>query len=105
MARELGVDHLVAAVGLPLDEVGEAAPCAVDEARLVDHVRAGPNRGLGRACAGLEVAGVLDREHAAAIGDQLREVAGLVLVALALDEVGLGVLVRRLLELATRDGE
>ena len=105
MARELGVDHLVAAVGLALDEVGEATPRAVDEAGLVDHVRAAPNSFLGRACAGREVAGVLDPDHVAAIVDQVREVAGLVLVPLALDEVGLGVLLRRLLELTTGDGE
>src|SRR5581483_8685690 len=37
---ELRVDHLVTAVGLSFDEVGEAAPRAVHEAGLIDHFRA-----------------------------------------------------------------
>ena len=48
VARELRVDDLVAPVGLALDEVGEPAPVAVDEAGLVDHVGAGAHRLLGR---------------------------------------------------------
>ena len=55
VARELRVDDLVAAVRLPLDEVGEPAPVAVDEARLVDDVGAGAHRLLGRARGGVEI--------------------------------------------------
>ena len=44
-----------------------------------------------------------DRDDVPPVRDQLREVGGLVLVALPLDEVGLRILVSRPLELAPRD--
>ncbi len=64
-ARELRVDGLVRAVGLPLEEVREPAPGAVREVRLVDDVglRA-PDRLLGRAprLVGVEVLVVVGRD-------------------------------------------
>ena len=105
VARELRVDDLVAPVRLPLDEVGEPAPAAVDEAGLVDHVGAGAHRLLGRAGGGIEIPVVRDRDDVAPVGEQRREVGGLVLVALALDEVGLRILVGRPLELVPRNRE
>ena len=65
-ARELRVHGLVRAVRLSLEEVGEPAPGAVREVRLVDDLRlAGTDRVLGVAAGllGVEVA-VLVRAHA-----------------------------------------
>ena len=103
--RELRVERLVAAVRLAHDEVGEPAPVAVDEGRLVDDRRAVAHRLLGlrerrrpsrspRACR-------CERRPVAERG----EVSGLVLVALAADQLGVRVVAVRLLELAARDGE
>ena len=90
---ELRVDHLVLPVRLPLDEVREPAPVAVDEAGLVDHVAPASHRLLGRACCRLEVqVGERDRDHLPPSGDELGEVSRLVLVSLPLDEVGLRIL-------------
>ena len=46
-----------------------------------------------------------DLDDAAPVGEKLREVGGLVLVALPLDEIGLRVLGDGPLELVARDGE
>jgi len=105
VARELRVNNLVAPVGLPLEEVGESAPAALDEAGLVDHLSAGAHRRLGRTSRGVEVPVVCDLRDLAPLRLQRREVGGLVLLALALDEVGLRVLAGGPLEVVAGDGE
>ena len=97
---ELGVGDLVAPVAevaRPLDpeeEVRVAAPPAVEEGRLEDHVATGAHRGerlllrrpeLGRR---LRVAS-LDLVNGSALGAERGEVRGLVLEAAPLDEVQL----------------
>ncbi len=104
-ARELRVDGLVRAVRLALEEVREPAPGAVGEVRLVDDLRlAGANRLLGEPprLVGVEALVVVgrDADDRAPLGDEPREVRGLVLVALAADEVAVRVVHARPLELA-----
>ena len=105
VTRELRVDDLVAPVGLPLDEVGEPAPAAVDEARLVDHLVTRAHRLLCYPGRDVEIPVVRDLRDFAPPRLQRREVSRLVLVALALDEVGLRILVGRPLELVPRHRE
>ena len=112
--RELRVDRLVrhaAVVVFDLhEEVGEPAPATVGEVRLVDDIGLpGPDCLLREppGLDGVEVPVVVGRKA----DDRLplilepRQVCGLVLVALACDEVRLRVLARRRLrELAAQDG-
>ena len=95
--RELRVERLVAPRAerrRRLDaqqEVGDPAPAAVDEDALVDDVGAAAERLLGRGDALVPVAvGDLDR-NVPAFGAELLEVGALVLLALALDQLGLRV--------------
>ena len=109
-AGELRVDGLVAAVGLPLEEVGEAAPLPVGQVRLVDHVgRAGADRLLGQPLrlVGVEPLVVVggDPDDRAPLGLEPRQVGGLVLVPLAEDEVAVRRLELRLDDLAARRSE
>ena len=104
-ARELRVHGLVRAVRLALEEVREPAPGAVGEVRLVDDVRlARANRLLGEPprLVGVEAVVVVgrDADDRASLGVEPREVRGLVLVALAADEVAVRVVDVRPLELA-----
>ena len=83
---------------------------AVEEGGLVDDVAPGAHRLLGLARGALPVpfavvAGDLDRDDVAPVGEQLREVSALVLLPLAPDQLGLSVLDVRLDELAARDLE
>ena len=105
MTRELGVDRLVGAVRLPLEEVGDAPPPVRDENALVDDVDAAADRLPGLASGPLPVVvGLeLDRHHLATLGTQPLEVGLLVLAPLAEDELSLLVLGLGLLELAARD--
>jgi hypothetical protein len=105
MARELRVDHFVAAIRLTLDEVGEPAPAGFDEARLVDDPGDPRDRVRRRPRRNLKIPVVRDGHDLAAIGDQRCQIGRLVLVTLPLDQVGLSVEVRRPLELASRDGQ
>ena len=104
-ARELRVHGLVRAVRLALEEVREPAPGAVGEVRLVDDLRlAGADRLLGEPprLVGVEALVVVgrDADDRASLGDEPREVRGLVLVTLAADEVAVRVVHARPLELA-----
>ena len=106
-ARELRVDGLVAAVGLLLEEVAEAAPLSVGQVRLVDDVcRAGADRLLGQPLrlVGVELLVVVggDPDDRAPLGLEPRQVGGLVLVPLAEDEVAVRRLELRLDDLAAR---
>ena len=103
--RELRVDGLVGAVRLPLDEVGEAAPLAVDEAGLVDDVGAGAERLLRLARRPLPVPVGLDvdLDDLAPVDAELLEVAPLVLLAEPADQRALRILPLRPLQLAARD--
>ena len=112
--RELRVDRLVrhaALVVLDLhEEVGEPAPDAVGEVRLVDDVGLPSADRLLReppCLDGVEVLVVVGRkaDDRLPLSLEPRQVCRLVLVALACDEVGLRVLARRRLrELAAQDG-
>ena len=112
--RELRVDRLVrhaALVVLDLhEEVGEPAPDAVGEVRLVDDIGLPSADRLLReppCLDGVEVLVVVGRkaDDRLPLGLEPRQVCRLVLVALACDEVGLRVLARRRLrELAAQDG-
>ena len=112
--RELRVDRLVrhaALVVLDLhEEVGEPAPDAVGEVRLVDDIGLPSADRLLREPPGLdgvEVLVVVGRkaDDRLPLGLEPRQVCRLVLVALACDEVGLRILARRRLrELAAQDG-
>ena len=109
-ARELRVDGLVRAVRLALEEVGEPAPGAVREVRLVDDLRlAGADRLLGDAARLLGVEAVVvvgrDADDAPAVGLEPRQVRRLVLVALVADEVAVRVVDERPLELAALHAE
>ena len=112
-AGELRVEHLVgvrAELGGPLDpleEVRDPSPLAEDEHGLVDVGGALPQRLLGAPRGGVEVAVVAEPEldHVVAGGAQRAQVRGLVLLALAHDQLGVRVGVVGLLPLAERDLE
>ncbi len=93
-------------VSTPLEEVGEPAQVAVDQARLVHHVGlAGADRAGGLAGGGVPV--VLEPD----LGDdlsrlaKLREVPRLVLLALAPDQASLRIVDLRPRELTALDAE
>jgi len=102
---ELRVDDLVAAVRHALEEVGEPAPGAVGEVGLVDDVRLGRANRLFRESAGLVGVEPLvvvggNAHDRASLRLEPSQIRGLVLVALAADEVAMGVVHVRSLELA-----
>jgi hypothetical protein len=102
--RELGVDHLVAAVRLALEKVGQTAPRALGERGLVDHRRACADGrlGLGHRPRPVELVRVVDAHDLVA---QRGQVPRLVLVALAADQLGVRVVAERPLELLARHRE
>ncbi len=106
-AGELRVERLVGAVGLPEQEVGDAAPAFAREDALVDDIRfASEDRVRGRLRGALVVAArILDLQHRQAFGPEAVEVGALVLEPLAEDQLGLLVLDLGPLELPTRMGE
>ena len=73
-----------------LQEIGAAAPVALDEGRLVDDFGAGAHGFFGGAGGGGEVPGVGAQGvyDLAALGVELFQVGGFVLFALAAEEVG-----------------
>src|SRR5262249_48802925 len=95
-SRELGVDGFVAPGSQrgrlvdALQEVGAAAPVALNEGRLVDDFGAGAHSFLGGAGGGGEVPGVgaQDAHDLATLGVERFQIGGFVLFALTTDEVG-----------------
>ncbi len=115
-AGELGVGDLVGpgaevrARALDLqEEVGVAAPAAVEERGLVDDVGTGPHGGEGLGLGGGErgdgVAGHGDLDDGPALGDQPFDVLGLVLAAAARQHVEHGVVTLRAVALAAGGGQ
>jgi hypothetical protein len=97
VAGELRVDDLVGAVGEELEEVGDPAPAVVLELGLVDDVGFDLADGLYGFGGGLRLGDGL------ALGTKLLEVAPLMLLALATDQVRVEVDAVWLLELPARD--
>ena len=103
MPRQLRVQHLVAPGAErrgpvdPLQEVRDSPPALREEHGLVDVVRAPPHRLRGAARAGLEVApgAQTHLDDGAARIVERREERLFVLLALAPEELGIGVLVAR----------
>src|SRR2546422_2526961 len=93
--RQLGVDRLVTPGAErrqtldSLQEIRAASPVAPNEGRLVDDLDAGAHGLDGRSCPGLEVPNVSgpDVDDLAAFAPQVREIGGLVLLALAAEQL------------------
>ena len=105
--RELRVHRLVAPVRLALEKVGEPPPALVEEHCLVDDLGTalyGFARLAGSAFP-VKILAEADLLDPATGVDQLGEVASFMLVTLAPDQIPVGVVAERLLELVASDGE